>query len=199
VRKLIDRLGSDGGCFRVPSGPQQVLKGFPRLALREDRAANARGAETLGFRRVDDIYGAVSGHPGVLFVLEDRLEDAPAGFADGCALFVYIGSVLSPAARRAHIVLPSPTFAEMDGTFTNFEGRVQRFNQALRPPGLARPIWMSGSVVLARLAGGEPFSSAAAAFAALAEEIGAYSGLSYEKVGLGGAVSAAAESGARAS
>jgi NADH-quinone oxidoreductase subunit G len=199
VRKLMDRLGSDGGCFRVPSGPQHVLKGFPKLALREDRAANARGAEALGFRRVDDIYGELSGHQGVLFVLEERLEDAPQDFAAGSALFVYIGSVLGPAARKADVVLPSPTFAEMDGTFTNFEGRVQRFNQALRPPGLARPIWMSGSVVLARLAGGEPFSSADAAFAALAEEIGAYSGLSYEKVGLGGAVSAAAESGARAS
>jgi len=199
VRKLMDQAGFDGGGFRVPRGPQYVLKGFPKLALREDRAANARGAEALGFERVDDIYGAVSGHQGVLFVLEERLEDAPAGFADGCALFIYIGSVLSPAARRAHIVLPSPSFAEMDGTFTNFEGRVQRFTQALLPPGLARPLWMSGSAVLARLAGGEPFSSAAAAFAALADEVGAYSGLSYEKIGLTGAVSASAESGATAS
>jgi predicted molibdopterin-dependent oxidoreductase YjgC len=127
------------------------------------------------------------------------LDDAPEDFADGSALFVYIGSVLSPAARKADIVLPSPTFAEMDGTFTNFEGRVQRFTQGLRPPGLARPIWMSGSVVLARMGGGEPFTSAAAAFGALADEFSAFSGLSYEKIGLTGAVSAAAESGATAS
>jgi NADH-quinone oxidoreductase subunit G len=198
VRKLMDQVGFDGGYFRVPSGPQQVLKGFPKLALREERAANGCGAEALGFARVDDVYGAVAGHKGVLFVLEERLEDAPDDFADGSAPFVYVGSVLSPAARRADIVLPAPTFAEMDGTFTNFEGRVQRFTQGTRPPGLARPIWMSGSVVLARLGGGGPFTSAAMAFAALADEFSAFSGLSYEKLGLRGAVWAAAESGATA-
>lgn len=199
VRKLMDQVGFDGGCFRVSSGPEQVLKGFAKLALRGERAANCRGAEALGFGRADDIYGAVAGHRGVLLVLEERLDDAPDDFADGSAPFIYIGSVLGPAARKADIVLPSPSFAEMDGTFTNFEGRVQRFTQALRPPGLARPIWMSGSVVLARLGGGEPFTSAAASFAALAAEFDSFSGLSYEKIGLTGAVSAGAESGATAS
>jgi NADH-quinone oxidoreductase subunit G len=199
VRRLMDQVGFDGGCFRVPSGPLQALKGFPKLALRADRAANGSGAEALGFERVDDIYGAVSGHKGVLFVLEEMLEDAPEDFAEGSALFVYVGSVLSPAARKADIVLPSPTFAEMDGTFTNFDGRVQRFTQGLRPPGLARPIWKSGSVLVARLGGGEPCTSAAAAFAALAAEFSVYSGLSYEKIGLSGAVSVGAGSGATAS
>ena len=45
--------------------------------------------------------------------------------------------------------------------------------------------------MLARLGDGDPFTSAAAAFAALAAEVEDYSGLSYEKIGLSGAVSAA--------
>ena len=48
------------------------------------------------------------------------------------------------------------------------------------------------------LGSGEPFTSAAAAFAALAADYGAFAGLSYEKIGLTGAVSGA-ESGATAS
>ncbi len=198
VRKLMDQVGYGGGRFRVPSGPEHVLKGFPKLALRKDRAANGRGAEVLGFERVEDIYEDLRGHKGVLFVLDEDLGDAPDGFGAGAELFVYIGNVMSPAARQADIVLPSPAWSEQEGSFTNLEGRVQRFDQALRPPGLARPIWLSGSVVLARLGAGEPFTSAAATYAALAEEYTVYSGLSYESLGLGGAATAGAESGAGA-
>ena len=33
----------------------------------------------------------------------------------------------------AHVVLPGLTFAEKNGTFTNFAGRVQRIHRALDP------------------------------------------------------------------
>ncbi|UCC72665.1 MAG: (2Fe-2S)-binding protein [Gemmatimonadota bacterium] len=198
LRSLMERVGFEGGYFHVTTGSEQVLKGFPKLALREDRAANARGAELLGFERVDYVYGALLGHRGVVFVLEEALDGAPEDFGEGVELFIYIGSHLSPAAGKADIVLPCPIWAEMEGTFTNFEDRVQRFNQALRPPGLARPIWLSFSVALARLGAGEPFTSVAAAFGALAEELGVYSGLSYERIGLNGATTAAAGSAAAA-
>lgn len=35
-------------------------------------------------------------------------------------------SHLSPAAQRAHLVLPRVHFTEKDGTFTNLERRIQR-------------------------------------------------------------------------
>jgi NADH-quinone oxidoreductase subunit G len=198
VRKLMDHVGFEGGWFRVPTGPQHVLAGFPRLALRGDRAPNGRGAEIFGFERSDDVVAGAGTHGGTLFVLEDTLEGAAEDFGREVALFVYVGSVMSPAARNAHIVLPAPTFAEMEGTFTNFEGRVQRFTPALRPPGLARPIWMGGSAALARLGAGEAFRSAGAAFAALAGEFSEYAGLSYESIGLSGAGVAGSGSSATA-
>ncbi len=102
---------------------------------------------------------------------------------------------MSPAARKAHFVLPASTFAEMEGTFTNFEGRVQRFAQALLPPGMARPPWLSGSAVLARLGKGRMFTSAGAAFAGMAQEIDAYRGMSYESIAWHGGPTAGAESG----
>jgi NADH-quinone oxidoreductase subunit G len=196
LHKLMDRLGNQGGQFRVETGPEHALKGFPKLALRKDRAPNVRGAELLGFKRSDDPLAAVEGHKGTLFVLEDELDGAAEDFGQSAALFVYIGSMMNPAARNADIVFPSPTFAEMEGTFTNFEGRVQRFAQALRVPGMARPLWMTGSAVLARLGDGEAFRTADAAFAALAGEVAEYAGLSYERIGLHGHSVVAAESGA---
>jgi NADH-quinone oxidoreductase subunit G len=196
LRKLMDRLGNQGGQFRVETGPEQVLSGFPKLALRKDRAPNARGAGILGFQRSGDPLAMAAKHKGTLFVLEDALDGAAADFGRNAALFVYIGSMMNPAARNAHIVIPSPTFAEMDGTFTNFEGRVQRFAQALRVPGMARPLWMTGSAVLARLGDGEAFRTADAAFAALAQEVAEYAGLSYESIGLQGRSVVAAGSSA---
>ena len=187
VRKLMDHVGFDGGQFRIVRGPTATLAGFPELSLREDRAPNGRGAEVLGFERSDDVFAATREHAGALFVLDDDLSGAPEGFGAGASLFVYVGSTMSPAARNAHIVLPTTTFVEMEGTFTNFEGRVQRFNQALLPPGLARPIWLTGSSVLARLEAGATFSTAAEAFAALAGEYSEYAGLSYEIIGARGA------------
>jgi predicted molibdopterin-dependent oxidoreductase YjgC len=44
--------------------------------------------------------------------------------------------------NHADVVLPTTTFAEMDGTLTNLEGRVQRLRRAIAPVGLSRPGWM---------------------------------------------------------
>ncbi|MCP4665516.1 MAG: molybdopterin-dependent oxidoreductase [Deltaproteobacteria bacterium] len=41
----------------------------------------------------------------------------------------------------AHVVLPGAAFLEKGGSFTNMEGRVQRFGPVLSPPGDARPDW----------------------------------------------------------
>ena len=51
----------------------------------------------------------------------------------------YEGWTQNPTADAADIVLPSATYAEKQGTFTNFEGRVQAFKKALEPLGASRP------------------------------------------------------------
>ncbi len=188
LRKLMDFVGFDAGYFSTPMGEEHVLKGFPKLALRSERVPNAAGAVVLGFERADDPCAAVSGHAGSLFVLEDELKEAGEDFGRSAALFVYIGYRLGPAARNADIILPATTFAEMEGTFTNFVGRVQRFVTALQAPGLARPFWMSGSAALQRLDSATSLASAEDAFAALAAEYSEFSGLSYSKIGFSGAL-----------
>lgn len=198
IRKLMDYLGFEGGHYAMASGHEEELKGFPKLKLRAERAPNGHGAELLGFRRSDEPCAAAAKHGGTLFVLESALEGASEDFGRESELFVYIGTHLGAAARNAHIVLPSPTFAEMEGTFTNYEGRVQRFVQALRAPGLARPLWMSGSAVLARLGAGAQFGTAADAFAALARDFDDYAGLDYDSLGSTGALVAGAGSSATA-
>ena len=48
---------------------------------------------------------------------------------------------ISETARLANVILPAASFAEKEGTFTNFEGRVQRIQKAINPPGESLPDW----------------------------------------------------------
>jgi predicted molibdopterin-dependent oxidoreductase YjgC len=48
---------------------------------------------------------------------------------------------LTETAQLAKVVLPAASFAEKEGTFTNFEGRVRRLRKALRPIGDSLPDW----------------------------------------------------------
>lgn len=180
--------------FRSPRAPDEdPLPGFPLLVRRKDLAPNVEGARLLGFDRAggDDGRGGLEGaakHRGVLLVLGDDLADQPADFGDAAALFVYLGADDSPGAARADFVLPVTTFAEQEGSFVNAQGRVQRFWQALRAPGEARPAWLVLGALAAALNGGDPAPARAhESFSALAGRHRAFSGLDYETLGAAGA------------
>ncbi len=181
---LLSQLGVDRVEFTVPQGETAALATVPKLQLRADRAANATGAELLGGVRVSEI-GYEPGD-GALVVLDDALDHAEPDFGEASRLFIYLGTRLPAAARNAHAVLPIAKFAEMDGSFTNFEGRVQRFHQALDPPGIARPGWMVLSRLLARLGAGEPASDIRTAFDRTAGAA-PFVGLTWDGIGLKGA------------
>ena len=205
VQRLLERLGVADAAFRVAQGETAALPTVPTLKLRADRAANVAGAGIFGGRRVDALPNGSAGGSstggssagggpagGALVVLDDDLEGAGEDFGASADFFLYLGTRLPGAARNADAVLPIATFAEMDGTFTNFEGRVQRFHQALRPPGLARPGWMVLSRVLARLGDGEADNGVRGAFERMAAEAPAFAGLTWDGIGLKGAPAAGA-------
>ena len=48
---------------------------------------------------------------------------------------------LTETVQLANVVLPAASLAEKDGTFTNFEGRVQRVQKAIAPLGESLPDW----------------------------------------------------------
>ncbi|MGH7505991.1 MAG: molybdopterin-dependent oxidoreductase, partial [Longimicrobiales bacterium] len=192
LARLAEVLGAGSMLFRSPRAEDEVpCPGFAKLARRRDLAANVRGLEELGFSRVgdDEAAGGLATAPGaVLIVLADELVDAPPEFGADAALFVVLGHALSRAARNAHFILPVTTFAEQEGTFTNFERRVQRFWPALQPPPLARPAWQVLGVLLAGLDDGPAPADAASAFLRLGSWSDPFRGLSYEMLGARGAL-----------
>ena len=101
---------------------------------------------------------------------------------------VVIGTTLPSWASGAAVVLPIANFTEQEGTFTNVDGRVQRFMQAKAAPGYARPGFMVLGDLLALLGEGSGYMMASDAFAAIAASDAPFSGLSYDTLGLRGAV-----------
>jgi formate dehydrogenase alpha subunit len=94
--------------------------------------------------------------------------------------FLVVQDILSTtAAAVADVILPATTFAEMDGTMTNLEGRVQRLRQAIPPVGLSLPAWVIARDLAQRMGTGlGDYQSAAEVMAEMAALVPAYAGVS---------------------
>ena len=198
LRRLLDALGAIHHDFAVP--PREPGED-DKLLIRADKNPNTRGARLAGLGPgaggldAGGILDAAAAKKiKLLWVLHHDLT--ASGFAPsrvsaalaGADTVVFQGTNASPTSERAALALPSAAYAERDGTFTNFEGRVQRFRPALTPLGEARPDWLTFGLVAARLgkAGADAaltVDRADLVFAALAAAVPAFDGMLYRTLG----------------
>ncbi|WP_233515153.1 formate dehydrogenase subunit alpha [Marinitenerispora sediminis] len=159
---LTGSVGTEGGCGVLPLRGQNNVQGASDMGALPDhlpgyqpvaepaareRCAAVWGApvpERPGLRIPEMFDAAVAGRLGALHVIgEDIMRSDPdsghvrAALA-ACELVVCQDVFLSGTAELADVVLPAASFLEKDGTFTNFERRVQRVRPAVAPPGQAR-------------------------------------------------------------
>jgi NADH-quinone oxidoreductase subunit G len=186
LSRLVRKTGG-AGAFRVVRGDEAPLPGVEELALRRERAANVRGAQLFGFREADaPLSGLTTGD--VLVVADEELEGTDATATTRAGAIIVIGTTLPTWAQHgAAVVLPITNFTEQEGTFTNVNGRVQRFMQARAATGLARPNFWAIGDLLAAMGEGGGFFTAAAAFTSLAAAHASFAGMSYETLGTKGA------------
>ena len=90
---------------------------------------------------------------------------------------------LSDAASQADVVLPGCAFAEMDGTVTNLERRVQRLRPAIVAQGQARPAWQFIRDLANELGGEFDVAAPADVMAEIALAAPIYAGITYAIVG----------------
>ena len=96
-------------------------------------------------------------------------------------------SFASELSAIADVVLPAATFAEVDGTYTNMERRVQLLRPAIRPRGEEEPGWKIISMLAGRMgAAGFEYESAEEVYGEVNEIIEAYGGISYQRLESGG-------------
>ena len=103
---------------------------------------------------------------------------------DGLEFLAVHASHLTPAAQRAHLVLPRVTFAEKEGTFTNLERRIQRLRPALesKNQGSRADSWMICELANRMNVSGFNFKSAAETMDEIARVTPIYGGVSYARL-----------------
>jgi len=101
-------------------------------------AAARMGGLMLGYAHDGGIKALAAKKPKLAFFLgADEVDYAL--FAD--SFKVYVGHHGDKGAQHADVILPGAAYSEKSGTYVNLEGRVQRGERAVFPPGDAREDW----------------------------------------------------------
>jgi len=216
------------GCRRIeePGDQDEIL-------IRADKAPNSRGAEALGLlggareNALQDVYREIrEGKVRALVVMEDNIASDPAvaKMLSRLDFLVVLCSQDHETTRLADVVLPSSLFAEKNGSYVNFEGRVQRIRPAVATldtdratdgfamsrldkfgtqfdrwaKGVrrdARPTWRILTGIASLMGVRFKYNRAEEVFADVAAEVPAFKGLTYRKLGTRGAALAALKDG----
>lgn len=191
------------------------------LLIRADKTPNALGAWAVGVRPreggldFDGIIKAVrDGHIKALVVADDNIAASPA-VAEALRKLDYLVVIFSfdcEITRMADVVFPASTFAEKHGTFTNFQGRVQRIRPSVATleqdraldgfamsrldkfgtpfdrwgRGIkrdARPTWRIVAGLSALMGARFKYNTSEDVFNEIASRIEAFKGMSYRKIG----------------
>ncbi|QJU58733.1 NADH-quinone oxidoreductase subunit G [Sphingomonas sp. AP4-R1] len=101
-------------------------------------AASRMGGLMLGYAQDGGIAAVAAKSPKLVFLLgaDEVADDRFAG-----AFKVYVGHHGDKGAAQADVILPAAAYTEKSGTYVNIEGRVQRGDRAVFPPGDAREDW----------------------------------------------------------
>jgi len=142
---LLDGAICAGMGTRPPGIEDEILR-------KADCYPNTAGLRMLGLER--DPEPVLSAGGDLLIIVDDdpfAPGQRPAWKAHAARFsrVLYLGTNRNATSEAAHLALPITPHSECDGTFVNFEGRVQRFRKGVTPAGDA--LW--APELLRRLAG----------------------------------------------
>ncbi len=156
----------------------EVAKLFAdRWGVRPPSAAGLTAGEMI--LRADQ--GAIK---GMYVVGDDPLRSMPDEVRTRRALssldFLVVQDMfLTATARIANVVLPSASFAEKEGTLTNFEGRVQRLRKVVPPIGHSLPDWEILVMLARKMNHPMPYQTLQQVMDEIEEMVPLYQGLGY--------------------
>jgi NADH-quinone oxidoreductase subunit G len=165
------------------------------LLIKPEKAANVRGAHDVGLRPGPGGLGlpamleaAATGQIRALYVCGPDLWDTAdrrllEKAIDRLEWLIVQDLFRTPLAERAHVVLPSLTFAEKTGTFTNCAGRVQLLHRALAAPADQPSDGEIFSRLLSRLGEGHWQFDPESVLKEIGAAVPAYAGLTYAQIG----------------
>ncbi|MFZ4621183.1 MAG: 2Fe-2S iron-sulfur cluster-binding protein [Bacteroidota bacterium] len=196
------------------------------VLIRADKTPNASGAAVVGVVPQENglnfdqiIAGIKSGKIKALYCLEDDIASIPGieEVLSNLEFFAVHATNHSKTTEFAHVVLNASTFAEKNGTMTNFQQRVQRIRPAVTtleqdramdnfemsrwdkfqshndkwgkgPRRDARPSWKIVASIAGVMGTKYKFNNADDVFNEICQKVEGFKGLSYLKVGKKGAL-----------
>ena len=175
---VIIMIGAElsGDAQAVLAGNASSLAGEGRRVLLHPLAPynNSVGAIDMlpGGKSVDEV---VKNSKALL--IAGSLQDA--SILNGKKFVVVQELFESETTEHADVVLPAASFAEVDGTFTNNAGNVQRVRKAIEPVHRSKPDWMITGLIAKAMGAELGEMTASAIFRSIADSLPAYSGLRY--------------------
>lgn len=141
----VQGCSDSGGLPNVFTAYQPVND--PDVRLKFEQAWHTELSPEPGLTVTEMVDGALTGQIKAMVVMgENPLMSEPnlahARHAlEALDFIVCIDIFINETGEYADVILPSASFAEKDGTFTNSDRRVQRVRQAVAPVGQSRPDW----------------------------------------------------------
>lgn len=192
-----------------------------KLLLRADKTPNAAGLKYLGIKPIDPkfIDKILSKQVKLVYMINDsigrleRTEEVTKAVEVG---ILHAGNTDS-SSHKATVLFPASTYAEINGTFVNFQNRVQRIRPAVaaleqeRLPGEfavsrldkfgawndkwthgtrfdARPVWKVLTQIAKAMGHDFSYDTTEDVFDDIAAKVPEFSGMSYELIGTHGAM-----------
>ncbi len=143
---------------------------------------NSVGAHDMGMagKSVADLLAAAGDSIHTMYVAGSFLPDDQQDSLGKLDFLLVQELFETDTTAFADVVLPAASFAEVDGTFTNNDGFVQRVRKSIEPVHQARPDWLITAQVGKELGVDFGFeASASTVFREIAERIPAYAELRY--------------------
>ncbi|MGB7340380.1 MAG: formate dehydrogenase subunit alpha [Phototrophicaceae bacterium] len=141
----VQGCSDSGGLPNVYTAYQPVDD--PDVKHKFETAWQTHLSDEVGLTVTEMVDGALTGEIRAMVVMgenpimsEPNLSHAKHAI-DALDLLVCIDIFMNETGELADVILPSASFAEKDGTFTNSDRRVQRVRQALPAVGQSRPDW----------------------------------------------------------
>lgn len=162
------------------------------LLVDADKNPNGAGVALLaaydGQVETSEALGSAMSDLDVLVVLED---DVLGRLGKASPVVVYFGAFKNKTSEYADVVIPVCHSVEMDGSFINRQGRVQRLRRAVNAAGDSLPGWLLMERLGAKLGSAPGTGMVASAFNAMAKAVPRMAGMDFKGLGEAGLLLAA--------
>ncbi len=203
-RYLGDQVGATQFEFRVDSEERNLAEKEDQILRRLDKHPNSVGAFKLGLisDQLEGIQGAIRAaqdgriKAGIVIYFQplvrrpgdDEAERRVRELINALEYSVVVAAHKADWQGAASAVLPAASWSEEEGTYTNFEGRVQFAGKAIDSAGDALPVWEVFAMMIHAGGAESPWMSAADVFATMTEALPAYRDIVWEQTRLPGVV-----------